>query len=106
MAIITVRPSKVQAGRSAYQRLFLTLAAASWTGGTTFTISRVSGVTKVGQIVEGGAQAYVVITTTTAALTPQILTVSDGTNSGTVIVGPVAPTHRRWFSRLDHRNRI
>jgi hypothetical protein len=108
MATIIVRPSRVQQGRSASQRLFLTLANAGWSdGGTTFTISGVSGVSKVGQIVDSPTQAYVVITTTGAPLghTAQTLTVSDGTNTGTTSVAPVAPTRHRWFPGLNRRQR-
>jgi hypothetical protein len=107
MATIIVRPSKVQQGRSAYQRLFVTLASASWGGGTTFTVSGVSGVSKVGQIVNSATQAFVIITTTAVPVghAPQTLTVSDGTNSGTTSVAPVAPTRRKWFPGLDRRRR-
>ena len=79
MSTITVRPSQVQANRSSLQRLFCTLAGAGWTSGTTFTISGVSGVIKVSQIVDSATQAYVVITT--AGSGAGTLTVSDGTHT-------------------------
>jgi hypothetical protein len=103
MATILVRPSKVQPNRSAYQTLTLTLASAGWSGGTTFTLSGVSGVTKIGQVVDSSGLAKVVITT--AGSGAGTLTVSDGTNSGTTSVTPVAPTYRRWFPGLDRRRR-
>lgn len=102
MATLIVRPSKIQAGRSANQRIFVTLAGATWTSGTTFTISGVTGVTKIGQNVDSPTQALITITTTTATLTSQTLTVSDGTNTGTTTICPVAPTHRKWFPGLRH----
>jgi hypothetical protein len=104
VATIIVRPSKIQQGRSAYQRIFLTLASASWSGGTTFVLSGVAGVTKVGQIVGSATQAYVVVTTTGSAT--GTLTVSDGTNTGTTVVAQVAPTRRKWFPGMDWRRRL
>lgn len=99
MSTLIVRPSKIQQNRSAYQRIFVTLSTASWSGGTTFSISGVTGVTKVGQIVDSATQAYVIVTTTGSAA--GTLTVSDGTNTGTTVVGPIAPTRRRWFPGLN-----
>ena len=63
--------------------------------------------TKVTQNVVSPTQAYIALTTTGATLSAiQTLTVSDGTNSGTTKVGPVAPTYRRWFPGLDRRRRL
>jgi hypothetical protein len=104
LATLTVRPSKVQQARTTYQRLFVTLASASWSGGTTFTLSGVSGVTKIGQIIDSATQAYIIITTTGSAA--GTLTVSDGTNTGTTSITAVAPTYRRWFAGLDQRRRF
>jgi hypothetical protein len=105
VATIIVRPSRIQAGRSALQRLFVTLPAAGWTGGTTFSVSGVSGVTKVSQIVDNSTQAYIAITTTSSST--GTLTVSDGTNSGTTTVTQIAPTRRRWFPGLNrYRERL
>ncbi len=101
MSIILVRPSRVQVGRSANQSLNLTLANAGWTSGTIFTISGVSGATKVTQIVQSGGFAKVVITTTTATGSGT-LTVSDGTNSGTTIVTQIAANRRKWHPGLLH----
>jgi hypothetical protein len=96
-AVFIVWPSQIQPGRSAYQRVFVTFAAAAWDGGTVFLLSGVSGVAKVGQIVDSPTQAYIVITTSAAAAkSTQTLTVSDGTNGGTTLVTPIAPTRRRW----------
>ena len=100
MATIIVRPSAVQVGRSANQTLTLTGTGTSWSGGTTFTLSGVSGVTKVGQIVDSATLAKVVITTTTATGT-HTLTVSDGTNTGTTVVKQIAANRRRWFKKLS-----
>ena len=84
--------------------MFCTLATAGWTSGTTFTISGVVGVTLVSQTVDNATQAYLVVTTTTVALgSAQTLTISDGTNSGTTSVAPIAPTHRRYFPGLFRR---
>ncbi len=101
MSTITVRPSKIQQNRSAYQRLFLTLSGADWTDESVFSISGVDGVTLVGQIVDNESQAYVIITTAGSAT--GTLTVSDGTYSGTTTVAAIAPTYRRWFAGLDRR---
>ncbi len=99
MATIIIRPSKIQVGRSANQTLTLTLTAAGWVQGTTtFTISGVSGVTLITSIVDATGLAKLVVTTGGTAGT---LTVSDGTNSGTTSVAPVAPTRRRWFPGLN-----
>lgn len=103
MATITVRPTKVQANRSAMQWLFVTLSTATWSGSTTFSLSGISGVTKMATIVDSPTEAFIAITTTGSAT--GTLTVSDGTNSWTTLVIPVAPTRRRWFPTLDRRGR-
>ena len=97
MATILVRPSKIQAGRSANQALTLTLAGAGWVQGTTtFSLSGVSGVTLSTSIVNETGLARLMLTTTTAGA-GGTLTVSDGTNSGATNVTAIAPTYRRWF---------
>ncbi len=100
MATIIVRPSKVPQGIHAKQKLFVTLASANWDGSTVFTVSGVTGVSKVGQSVHNATQAHVYITTTTAAKSTQTLTVSDGTNSGTTSVTRIAPARYKWFRPL------
>jgi hypothetical protein len=101
---ITVRPTKLQANRSALQRIFVTLSTATWSGSTTFTLSGVSGVTKVATNVDSPTQAFIAITTTGSAI--GTLTISDGTNTGTTLITPIAPTRRRWFPGLDRRRRF
>ena len=81
MSTIIVRPTKLQAGRSALQRIFVTLSTATWSGSTTFTLSGVSGVTQIAAIVDSPTVAFIAITTTGSAT--GTLTISDGTNSGT-----------------------
>jgi len=99
VATILVRPSKVQANRSAAQSLTLTLSGAGWVQGTTtFTLSGVAGAAEVASNVNASGSAKISITTTTAG--PGTLTVSDGTNSGTTSVTAVASNKRRWFPGL------
>ncbi len=105
MSTIIVRPTKLQSGRSALQRIFVTLSTATWSGSTTFTLSGVSGVTKVATIVDSPTQAFIAVTTTSSGV--GTLTISDGTNSGTTLITPIAPTRRRWFPGLNrYRERL
>jgi hypothetical protein len=101
MSMIIVKPSYVQQNRSDYQRLFLTLDGADWTDESIFSISGVTGVTLVGQIVDNESQAYVIVTTVGSAA--GTLTVSDGTYSGTTTVAALAPARQKWFRRLRSR---
>ena len=93
MATILIRPSKIQVNSSRRQALNLTCAGAGWTSGTTFTLSGVADVTTVVKVVNGPGSARIVVTT--AGASPGTLTVSDGTNSGTVSVAAIAPSAGR-----------
>lgn len=71
------------------------------TNGTTFTLSGVSGVTKLGQIVASNTAADIQLTTgsTTGTLT---VTASDGSGTATVNVAKL-PVAKRWFPGLLRR---
>jgi hypothetical protein len=103
VATILVRPSRIPRFHGGPLTLTLTLTGAGWTGGgTTFTISGVANVTKVGQIVDSGGVAKLVVTTGAGLGT---LTVSDGTNSGTTTVARMAGSRGRWFPGLSWTRR-
>lgn len=61
----------------------LTGTSTAWTGGTTFTVSGVTGVSKTAQNVASGTSATITLTTGSSTGT---LTISDGTISTTVTV--------------------
>ncbi len=91
------RPSKVQVNRSMLQSITLIGFGTTWTGGTTFTLSGVAGVTKVSQTVSSGTVARVVIKT---GSTTGTLTISDGTYPATVSVAKRPSSRMHWFPGL------
>ncbi|HTS62156.1 MAG TPA: DUF2341 domain-containing protein [Candidatus Acidoferrales bacterium] len=84
MTAISASPQAVPAISSGNVVLTLTGTSTAWTGGTTFSISGVSGVTKIAQSVLSATSAT--LTITTGAGTGS-LTISDGTTSTTILVG-------------------
>lgn len=69
----------------------------SWTAGTTFTLSGVSGCSILTKIVHSGTSARLVVASGSATGT---LTISDGTESTTIPVQQSPITRRRWFAGL------
>ena len=73
----------------------LTGTATAWNGGTTFTVSGVSGVSKTAQAVASGTSATITLTTGTSTGT---LTISDGSISTTITVtGLVSVTDANFY---------
>jgi hypothetical protein len=85
---VAISPTAIPANHPGNITLTLTGTGTSWaSGSTTFTVSGVSGVTKVSQSISSATSATLVVTTGSGTGT---LTVSDGTNSNTVTVGAAA----------------
>lgn len=70
----------------------------AWTSGTTFSVSGVAGCSILKKIVNSATYTRLIVVTGTATGT---LTVSDGTNTCTVVVA--ARAMPRWFPGLDPR---
>jgi len=90
---IRIRPSRLSANSSRHQGVDLVLAGAGWSGATTFTLSGVAHVSILTTIVHNTSSARLVLTTVGAS--PGTLTISDGTNSGTVKIAALSPTRGR-----------
>lgn len=90
---LAATPTDIPSNHNGNITLTLTGTGTSWTsGGTTFTVSGVSGIAKVSQNVTSGTAATVVISLpgilgSNAAGNTGTLVVSDGTNSSSVTVG-------------------
>lgn len=101
MATIHVRPHFIGARSAKRQCIDLTLSDAGWNSSTVFSLSGLAGCTKLGQSVTDGATARIVVQTKTSG--PGTLTISDGTNSGSVAVKHVSPTRGRVAPRRPER---
>jgi hypothetical protein len=99
MATIHTSPSALPVNDPHQQNIRLALVGAGWTGGgTTFSVSGVTGVSALHQSVSSGQSATV--TVSKPGITGGTLTVSDGTNSGTVKVKATRPTKMRYYNGL------
>ena len=101
MATILTSPAAIPTNSTVLQGIFLTLPAAGWVQGTTvWTLSGVAGVTLVSSYVSASGVAKLGVTTGATAGT---LTISDGTNTGTVAVQAMPFVRRKWFAGLTDR---
>lgn len=80
---IAATPATIPADHSGNITLTLAGTGTTWGGGTTFTLSGVSGVTKVGQNITSSTSATVTVTTGAGTGT---LTITDGTTLSQVAV--------------------
>ncbi len=95
-ATFAATPSPIPAGHVGHLTLTLSGSGTAWSGGTTFTLSGVSGVALVGQSVTSATSATLTITTGTGTGT---LTISDGSESATVAVGtPALAVSPTWVA--------
>jgi len=97
-SFIVQSPQTVPANHAGSFSITLLGTGTSWSGATTFTLSGVAGVTKLGQIVASPTQADIQLTTGSTAGTLTI-TASDGSGTATVKVARI-PMSKRWFPGL------
>jgi len=98
-SFIVQSPQTVPANHAGSFSITLLGTGCSWaTNGTTFSLSGVTGVAKLGQIVSGQNQADIQLTTGSATGTLTV-TASDGSGTATAKVARI-PISKRWFPGL------